>query len=568
MQTPVRKMKIPAVIVCIVLGLTIGFLTATDTKAEQNSKQTNDTQVASAAETKDAAEAVDQIKKVADRGDAAAQTRLGILYERGIGVVKDTKKSAELYQKAADQRFASAQFLLAGLYEKGDGITKDLNRAIDLYRQAADEGFAPAQFYLGYLYETGDGVVQNPSKAAELYQKAVNQGFATAEFFLGLLYEKGTGVPKNIDKAIKLYQAAAEQGNNSATLYLRSVSSTLKPRPELDDCENKFYEAMSYSSGMNRVHIDPRETVKRLKLLAAQDCPEALAKLALYAEGRDGQLLLPKDIKAAQELANIALAYGLEKRAEDGRTAAEFLFGSFNMLGLGVAKDLKNGFQFCVGAAKAGDPLAQGFLGNYWVDMQNDPTKGIYWYQKSADQGDAWSQFYLGRMYEKGKGVLQDKNKAKQLYIQAADQGLGQARNELKKMKLKSTTETEEKIKAREGGLSEKNVVPRVSRRFAGSWRGVTHTFPWGDIPQTFTIDSTETSVTGLPGGGPGAGQPATASAVRSGNSLIANFGLRGTYTFTPSADGSTMSVRLQAFLNDNTALYHRIGQRKHVRRE
>ena len=30
--------------------------------------------------------------------------------------------------------------------------------------------------------------------------------------------------------------------------------------------------------------------------------------------------------------------------------------------------------------------------------------KAIEWYQKAADQGHNWGQFYLGNMYEQSKG--------------------------------------------------------------------------------------------------------------------------------------------------------------------
>jgi TPR repeat protein len=44
---------------------------------------------------------------------------------------------------------------------------------------------------------------------------------------------------------------------------------------------------------------------------------------------------------------------------------------------------------------------------------------------KSAEQGNAIAQSFVGRKYAKGKGVTQDYQKAVKWYKRAAEQGLG-----------------------------------------------------------------------------------------------------------------------------------------------
>lgn len=467
MKKSVRHMRYFIVIVCIALGLSMVFV-ATRLKA-------ND----------DVSKAVELLQQSADHGDATAQTKLGILYARGVGVVKDANKSVQLYQAAANQNNAVAQYLLARLYERGDGVPKDLNKAIHLFQQAVEEGYAPAQFYLGLLYQTGNGVVEDLSKAGELYQKAANQDYAPAEFFLGSLYEKGKGVPKSIDKAIELYERASQQGDDAATLYLGAMyeqghdvskdlkkaaeiyskmadkgnriakqklkklqaqlspspaqqvpaQSAKKPIPEPDDCARKFQEALNYNSGMNSVHINGDETVKRLKSLATQSCPEAIAQLAVFAEEGNWAPSVPKSDKAAQELGNLAMAAGLQQRAEEGRPTAQYMFGFFYQHGLGgVAEDSDKGIDIRNEAAKAGYPEAQWWLASLF-EKYNYHTDAIYWYQRAAAQGDAWAQMDLGILYEKGSGVPKDTAKAAELFRQAASQGLVNASQELRKMK-------------------------------------------------------------------------------------------------------------------------------------
>ena len=45
------------------------------------------------------------------------------------------------------------------------------------------------------------------------------------------------------------------------------------------------------------------------------------------------------------------------------------------------------------------------------------------WFRKAADQGDAGAQYYLGNMFEQGRGVALSDVEAARWYRKAADQG-------------------------------------------------------------------------------------------------------------------------------------------------
>ena len=61
--------------------------------------------------------------------------------------------------------------------------------------------------------------------------------------------------------------------------------------------------------------------------------------------------------------------------------------------------------------------------------------EAVKWWTKSAGQGQAWAQFFLGGCYEKGEGVNQDLEEAAKLYTKAAAQGLNPAKMALEKIK-------------------------------------------------------------------------------------------------------------------------------------
>jgi len=70
-------------------------------------------------------------------GDPEAQTHVGEIYERGLGVAPDYASAASWYQKASDQGYSRATFNLGTLYEQGLGVPQDGLKALNLYRQAS-----------------------------------------------------------------------------------------------------------------------------------------------------------------------------------------------------------------------------------------------------------------------------------------------------------------------------------------------------------------------------------------------------------------------------------------------
>jgi hypothetical protein len=73
----------------------------------------------------------------AQAGEKEAQTYVGEIYEKGLGVPPDYAVAAAWYRKAAAQGHSRAQINLGFLYEKGLGVEKDPTQALSWYRQAS-----------------------------------------------------------------------------------------------------------------------------------------------------------------------------------------------------------------------------------------------------------------------------------------------------------------------------------------------------------------------------------------------------------------------------------------------
>ena len=99
-----------------------------------------------------AAETVRLIQTAAQRGDASSQNTLGVMYAKGIGVVRNFVRAEYWFKKAADQRYAAALYHLGVLYKVGpDGIKQDLSKGNDYFTSSALAGFRPTMNQLGDL---------------------------------------------------------------------------------------------------------------------------------------------------------------------------------------------------------------------------------------------------------------------------------------------------------------------------------------------------------------------------------------------------------------------------------
>ena len=72
-------------------------------------------------------------------------------------------------------------------------------------------------------------------------------------------------------------------------------------------------------------------------------------------------------------------------------------------------------FELYEESAQQGDADAQYYLGRMYVkgrSVQQDDVKAFEWFEKSAQQGHVFAQYNLGAMYDEGRGVQQDDVKA------------------------------------------------------------------------------------------------------------------------------------------------------------
>lgn len=133
----------------------------------------------------------------AKEGDPDAQTYVGEIFEKGLGLQADPVVAAQWYQKAADQGHSRARINLGYLYESGLGVEKDLVKAMNFYRLASgfDEG--------NLEYVTAFEVATRKQQVIDLEQQA--QQITELKQSVSLLEQK------NNDYKIQQTQLKAQQ---------------------------------------------------------------------------------------------------------------------------------------------------------------------------------------------------------------------------------------------------------------------------------------------------------------------------------------------------------------------
>lgn len=116
--------------------------------------------------------------------------------------------------------------------------------------------------------------------------------------------------------------------------------------------------------------------------------------------------------------------------------------------------------------ARAGDVDAMRLLGKQLIDgttMKRDLKNGVLWLKKAVEAGDDRSMVMLGDLYYHGRAVSQNREKALELYMQAAEADNKNALKRLEKMPLNLTLDWWEK-RADDG---DKKAVLKLMKAYA-----------------------------------------------------------------------------------------------------
>ena len=116
---------------------------------------------------------LERTKRLANDGDALAQSNLGSTYLKGKDVPKDYEEAVKWYRKSAEQGYASAQYNLGNGYNFGEGVPQDYKEAYAWLSVAKANGLELAEKNLGIVTKkmTKEQIVQAKSISIEISKR-------------------------------------------------------------------------------------------------------------------------------------------------------------------------------------------------------------------------------------------------------------------------------------------------------------------------------------------------------------------------------------------------------------
>ncbi|MBW8709185.1 MAG: sel1 repeat family protein [Alphaproteobacteria bacterium] len=161
------------------------------------------------------------------RANAGDPQALTILDLRALDSPQPATHSdaARLLTRAAEKGQPVAQYRLGILYERGLGLDRDLVKAAKWYSRAAARGNRKAIHNLACLNTAGPH--RNMAEAARLFAKAALLGLSDSQFNLAVLYERGDGVPQSLQDAYKWYAIAASTGDQQSSRRLSVLNAQI-----------------------------------------------------------------------------------------------------------------------------------------------------------------------------------------------------------------------------------------------------------------------------------------------------------------------------------------------------
>ncbi|MGR5501972.1 hypothetical protein ACQKP3_14670 [Vibrio sp. DNB22_10_4] len=411
-------------------------------KSSTEQAQTLFNQALLAEENKEYYLALELYSKSADLGNSSAQNNLGLMYEYGIGTEVDTVKAYELYTKSANQNNVYGQYNLGWAYYEGSGTEQNLSAAFHWLSKAADQQHHDSQAIVAYMYENGESVDVNFEKAYQLYLDSANQGNVFATDSLGRFYQYGIYVSKDMKKAFSYYKESGEQGHTEAQYRLGKIyrSGTLEGEKvtSIDfRVAREWYQKASeqgHSGALNDLG---------LMLAHGQggsiDYQAAFEIFLNLAEGQylTGQLNLAQmyemghingnDFDKAFYWYNEAVKLCQTEQLNGSLCGvAEVALGTLYEKGLGVSINYSTAMNFYLDAVARDHLNGLTSIGKLYLNglgVEKDVTIAKMYFELAITEheSDPEAQVQLGNLYETGNGVVQDRNKARNLYDMAAE---------------------------------------------------------------------------------------------------------------------------------------------------
>lgn len=316
--------------------------------------------------------AFEKLDALETSGITSVQQLLGTSYYYGLGVEADSEEAVSQLTKAADQGDAIAMYLLGNAYASGTGTSRDEAKAKEMYAKFIAVGDADSgenagsgriQAYLADCYAYGKGTEKNVDKAAAAAEKAASADLTVfdmvklADSYVEGVFTKTDDTADTAEAADTTAAEAAAEGETEAETPAIPV-----------EAEELYAKALD-----------------SIKTLA--DAGNVKAKKALGDYYFGGYAGIAQDYAKALELYTEA--------GEKGDADAQAQVGYIYQYGCGVDPDYEKAMEWNNRAAQQGNAQGQaqiGWLYQQGLGVTQNLDEAGRWYTRAADQGNKWAE--------------------------------------------------------------------------------------------------------------------------------------------------------------------------------
>lgn len=162
--------------------------------------------------------------RLAMKGDAEAQCKLGDLYSDGDEIEQVPAKAFRWYLQSAEQAHAGGLLGTAWCYRQGFGVKHDAVKAYEYTLKAAELGNMKGMLQVSMCYEEGDGVAQNDAEYVRWMQKAAEAGSMQGMVIMSALYSMDQkGIKRDLDVSEQWARKAKDAGYDGADDLLTQI---------------------------------------------------------------------------------------------------------------------------------------------------------------------------------------------------------------------------------------------------------------------------------------------------------------------------------------------------------
>lgn len=316
--------------------------------------------------------AFEKLDALETSGITSVQELLGTSYYYGLGVEADSEEAVSQLTKAADQGDAIAMYLLGNAYASGTGTSRDEAKAKEMYAKFIAVGEADSgenagsgriQAYLADCYAYGKGTEKNVDKAAAAAEKAASADLTVfdmvklADSYVEGVFTKTDDTADTAEAADTTAAEAAAEGETEA-------------------------ETPAIPAEAEELYAKALDSIKTLA-----DAGNVKAKKALGDYYFGGYAGIAQDYAKALELYTEA--------GEKGDADAQAQVGYIYQYGCGVDPDYEKAMEWNNRAAQQGNAQGQaqiGWLYQQGLGVTQNLDEAGRWYTRAADQGNKWAE--------------------------------------------------------------------------------------------------------------------------------------------------------------------------------